>query len=157
MDNLDLSEETTLVRLTIGDFEEPYILRDSVINFRLSKYPSSTSGARVWLASLDCLSYMKALFARNGGRKREREGGIEIEQYGKEMFQSICSLYDWLIQNPPSTNGFGTLHYFGGIDRNTAKEIEDDDEILDAGVKLNWFDDPCFTLKQKYPNEDDLT
>lgn len=103
-----------LVRLNIGDTTVPYDLTDAQIQYALDKYPvpPNTESYQVWAASIQCLVWLKSMYASEAYRQRERVGQVEKEAYGNERYQAICDLLDWFEKNPPSD---GTASKIGGF------------------------------------------
>ena len=138
---IDVSEEHTLVRFTIGDFEEPFEIPSSMVNYALSvQSQTATKNFRVWKASLQCLQWMKAKYAAQGSRRREREGGREVEEYRAEKFKTITALIEWLENNPDISGGFA-LPIFTGTETDRVCNLENDSRFVQPRIKSNWFNE----------------
>ena len=139
---IDVSEEHTLVRFTIGDFEEPFEIPSSMVDYAISLQSSTaTTNSRVWKASLQCLYWMKAKYAAQGSRRREREGGREVEEYRAEKFKTITAMIDWLENNPNvSGNGFA-LPIFTGTETDKICDLENNSNFVQPRIKSNWFNE----------------
>lgn len=141
MENLDLTSEVSLVRIEIGDVVAPFEVTNEVIQLKLNQYSSSSQVIRIWKASIDCLRILKAKYAALGSRRREREGGVEIEDYGRERFMSVSDLLDWLLQNPPESAEIGgVLPYFGGTVKSDNDRWDTSINHVDILNSPTWFD-----------------
>ena len=151
---IDVSEEHTLVRFTIGDFEEPFEIPSSMVDYSISLQDSTaTTNYRVWKASLQCLYWMKAKYAAQGSRRREREGGREVEEYRQEKFKSISALIDWLENNPDvSGNGFA-LPVFTGTETDRVYNLQNDTRFVQPRIKSNWFNEDGDLTGENYWEE----
>ncbi len=139
---IDVSEENTLVRFTIGDFEEPFEISSSMIDYAISQQsPTATKNFRVWKASLQCLYWMKAKYAAQGSRRREREGGREVEEYRAEKFKTITALIDWLENNPDVSGNSFALPIFTGTETEKVKALENNCDFVQPRIKTNWFNE----------------
>ena len=113
----DINTELGKVRYYIGDYEEPYNLPDEVIQSFLDLYVDESSDYRIWKTVIDCLTIMKGRAARESSRRREREGGVEIEVYSNLTYESISELLEWWKDNPPVVPKGYDLHIFGGVSK----------------------------------------
>lgn len=134
----DYSTENGKVRYNIGDVTDPYLIDDVVIDTLLAAYPDDTAAVRIWRVTVQCLLILKARMVREGDRRREREGGVEIEVYQTKGYQNICDLLDYWERNPPdslkdiSYAGF----FFGGVSKEERARVENDPDSIGAGVKV---------------------
>ena len=126
---IDITTELGRVRYNIGDVVEPYRISDDTINALLLLYPSPeySSDRRVWKTTLDCLYLLRAQYANESSRRREREGSVEIEVYHNTNFGWINDLIDWFKDNPPDDEPRGyDLHIFGGVSKKEKRRVVDD-------------------------------
>lgn len=138
---IDVTDESWLVRFSIGDAEVPYELPDIMVLHALDKYPDDTQTLRVWKSSIVCLKWLKAKFAVQGSRRREREGGREVEEYRAEKYKTITDLLDWLEENPlnaDGTTGFA-LPVFGGTMVSQVTEFENSTLYVKPNAQIGWF------------------
>lgn len=127
---VDITTEVGQVRYNIGDVFEPYMLEDNVIEFVLDRYPEDSSDIRVWKATIDCLRLLKSRFSMEGERRREREGGVEVELYTTKVLNNICDLILWFELNPPSSVKRGyDLHIFGGTSKKEINRVRNDPDV----------------------------
>lgn len=139
----DLTSENGKVRLNIGDIESPYLVPNEVIAAYLAQYPDPTftSGIRVYKATIGTLRYLKGKYAQSAARMREREGGVEVEIYGKEKYTAICDLLEWFINNPPEELAIPrAMPIIGGTTNSERDLIEGDAETRLNRPSLSWFD-----------------
>lgn len=138
---IDVTEESWLVRFSIGDAEVPYELPDIMILHALGMFESDTQVNRVYKASIQCLKWIKAKFAVQGSRRREREGGREVEEYRAEKYKTITDLLDWLEENPPSGSGGSgfALPVFGGTTVAQYNELANSSVYAKPNAQVGWF------------------
>jgi hypothetical protein len=138
---IDATDESWLVRFTIGDVEVPYELPDIMVLHSLDMFPSDTQVNRIYKSSIQCLKWIKAKFAVQGSRRREREGGREVEDYRQEKYKAISDLLDWLEENPPSeTGGSGfVLPVFGGTMVSMQRDLKCNPAYVRANAEIGWF------------------
>ena len=150
---IDVSEEHTLVRFTIGDFEEPYEIPNPMVDFFISQQDQTKSQQFiVWKASIECLRKLKAKYAVQGSRRREREGGREVEEYRREKLKSISELLDWL-ENNPEVAGLSTasaLPIFTGTTVEQKLDLENDGDFVKPNVKVGWFNEDINLTGEDY-------
>lgn len=134
------SDELCGVRIQIGDFDEPYELKDAVINYHLDSYPDLTKIQRMYCASIDSLKSLLRSFSLQGSRLREREGSVEVEEYRNEKIPATrAALRDLLLHPPP---GIAPPSFeFGGTSCDEVRRVEDDSDSPGVGTKLGWFND----------------
>ena len=141
----DFSTNLGRVRLTIGDFTEPYYLPDEVIEVTLQTHASEEIQAiLIWKASLDSLRALIAEASQEASRRREREGGVEIEDYRNERYEALQDLYDYLVAHPPvgSADSEITCFVIGGTSRKESRRIRQDSDIQDTPFGIgSCFDD----------------
>ena len=96
-----VTSEIDIVRLWIGDTDpDGYILTDQEIATILYQFKDDPSTVRIYKTVIICLTQMKSLYAQSGFRSRDRELSTEVEEYGKERYDSICSLLDYYKKHP---------------------------------------------------------
>jgi len=123
----DITTDIGKVRYNIGDIVEPYTLSDMVIQTFLDKYQDEYDQYRVWAATVDSLLALKGILAKRSERRREREGGVEVEVYANFTYDAIKDLLDYYKDNPPKTANYGyDLHMFGGVSKKERQRVEDD-------------------------------
>lgn len=136
---LDVTEEEVLLRYSIGDVEVPYELPSPLLILALEKHPEATQTIRVWKASIQCLKWLKAKFATQASRRREREGGREVEEYRAEKYKAISDLLKWTEENPPNEDGTTgwALPVFGGtmLDQSLVNKPG----YVPANTRVGWF------------------
>lgn len=121
----DYSTDNGKVRFNVGDIEEPYILDDVVIDGILSKYTEETQDYRIWKATIDVLYILKGITAKNSERRREREGGVEVEVYSNLTYTAISDLLEYYKANPPMVAAYGyDLHIFGGVSKKEKSRVK---------------------------------
>jgi len=122
----DYTSDNGKVRYNIGDITEPYVLSDIIIDSLLSKYVERTEPVRIWNATVDALYILKGIAAKNSERRREREGGVEVEVYSNVTYDAISDLLDYYKNNPPKEDeGYGyDLHIFGGVSRTEKARVK---------------------------------
>lgn len=126
--SIDYTSPEGKVRLNIGDVTIPYLISDELISALLSKYSESSDIVAVYNTTIDALTILKGRFALTAARRREREGGVEIEEYSSEKYQAICDLLDYWKENPPEgilASSFAGF-IFGGVNRKEVGRVEDD-------------------------------
>lgn len=136
----DIYTEIGEVRYLIGDVSEPYLLDGTAVQSRLLRYPTLTRDNRVYFSALDCLKYLLSKLALTGSsRRREREGGVEIEEYGGDKYKALRSLYDDLVKNPPSgVSSIPNIH-FGGVSKAEVERVRcDPDSESGSPFRLGW-------------------
>lgn len=143
---IDYDSEIGQIRLNIGDDEEPLRLIDDILDVQLEKYPSDTSEVRVWKASLDCLNILINRAALNASRLREREGGVEIEEYRNDVYKALKERYDDLVANPPvdASTSEATLIVIGGVSKKETTRITNNLDNKRPSVGIGWFDSDKF-------------
>lgn len=123
----DFTTENGKVRYNIGDIEEPYFISDDVIDALLDKYSEEAPEYRIWAATVDVLYIMKGFAARNSERRREREGGVEVEVYSNLTYDAISDLLEYWKKNRPGITGYGyDLHIFGGVSKKEVARVKND-------------------------------
>jgi len=123
----DYSTEIGKVRYNIGDIVEPYTLEDNVIDSLLTKYTEQSEQYRIWAATVDALLILKGILAKRSERRREREGGTEVEVYANLTYESIKDLYEYYKNNPPADENYGyDLHIFGGVSKEEKNRVAND-------------------------------
>lgn len=124
----DFTTDNGKVRYNIGDIEEPYILSDVVIDGLLAKYADESPEYRIWAATVDALFILKGIAAKNSERRREREGGVEVEVYSNLTYDAISELLDYYKSNPPKPGeSYGyDLHIFGGVSKKEVARVKND-------------------------------
>lgn len=123
----DFTTENGKVRYNIGDIEEPYILADVIIDGLLDKYSGESETFRIWKATIDALFILKGIAAKNSERRREREGGVEVEVYSNLTYDAISDLLDYYKSNPPKPDEYGyDLHIFGGVSKEEKARVKGD-------------------------------
>ena len=137
---IDVSEEHTLVRFTIGDFEEPFEIPSSMVDYAISQQDATAKQTyRVWKASLQCLYWMKAKYAAQGSHRREKIGGREVEEYRREKLLSITDLITWLEDNPGGAGQGMALPIFTGTTVAERDALDNDPRFVKPRIKSNWF------------------
>lgn len=135
----DYTTENGKVRYNIGDITEPYIIADAVIDALLALHPDDTEEVRIWRVTIKCLKLMKAQAAGSGERRREREGGVEIEVYQSQWYAKVSDLLDWWERNPPdsirdpSFSGF----FFGGVSAKERARVNNNPDSVGPGVAIH--------------------
>ena len=123
----DFTTENGKVRFNIGDIEEPYFISDDVIDALLDKYSEEAPEYRIWAATVDVLYIMKGFAARNSERRREREGGVEVEVYSNLTYDAISDLLEYWKKNRPGITDYGyDLHIFGGVSKKEVARVKND-------------------------------
>jgi len=123
----DFTTDNGKVRYNIGDIEESYILPDVVIDGLLAKYSDESPEYRIWAATVDALFILKGIAAKNSERRREREGGVEVEVYSNPTYDAIKDLLEYYKANPPKTPTYGyDLHIFGGVSKEEKQRVKGD-------------------------------
>ena len=146
----DFSEAKTLVRYTIGDIEEPFEIDDAYIDYVVSKQDED-KGVEfvVWKSSIQCLQIIKAKYALQAARRRERQGGREVEENRKEKYEAVCDLLTWL-ENSPEVAGISTssaLPIFLGTTVERKQDLLNDGRFVKPSTKIGWFTDVSLTGK----------
>lgn len=144
--SVDFYSPVGKVRLTIGDFTEPFDLPDAVIIIYLEENRGTGSDEFViYQASLSCLQAMIADASNNASRLREREGGIESEEYRKERYEALKERYDYLVANPPSgaveeaEGGLGSV-LIGGVSCKERNRIRSNPDNIRTPTGVEWFE-----------------
>lgn len=123
----DYSTDNGKVRYNIGDIEEPYALEDNVIDAILAKYSEDDEPYRIWASTVDALLILKGLLAKRSERRREREGGVEVEVYSNFTYDAIKDLLDYWKSNPPKPATYGyDLHIMGGVSKEEKNRVTGD-------------------------------
>lgn len=93
------------IRLNIGDSVVPYDIPDDAIDDVYAEYPSATysEALRIWNTTIQCLIWLKAMYAKTALRQRESVGGVSVEEYGGERYKAICELLDYYKATPPNS------------------------------------------------------
>jgi hypothetical protein len=140
---IDTTDESWLVRFSIGDVDVPYELPDIMVLHSLDMFSSDTQTTRVYKSSIQCLKWIKSKFAVQGSRRREREGGREVEEYRQEKYKAVSDLLDWLEENPPSESGASgfVLPVFGGTMKSYVDDLKCDPAYVPANAEIGWFYD----------------
>lgn len=136
----DIYTEEGEVRYLIGDTSEPYLLDSNAIQSRLLRYPTVARDQRIYFSSLDSLRFLLSKLALTGSsRRREREGGVEIEEYGGDKYKALKSLYDDLVKNPPAgVSSIPSIH-FGGVSKAEIERVRcDPDSFSGSPFYLGW-------------------
>lgn len=143
---IEYDSEIGKVRLNIGDDEEPLRLVDDVIEIQLEQYTSDTVEIRVWKASLDCLRILLNRAALNASRLREREGGVEIEEYRGDVYKALKERYDDLVANPPSdaSTDEATVIVIGGTSQKETDRIKANSDNKRPPIGIGWFDSGAY-------------
>lgn len=81
------------VRFNIGDLGGLDV-SDDVIQFVLGQYEDLDEQTIIRKATVDVLRHLVGKFASTATRRREREGGVEVENYGNEKWKTYKDLYD---------------------------------------------------------------
>lgn len=135
----DIFDEEGEVRYNIGDTAVPYLLDSTAIALVLDRYTDKTRAIRIYLASLDALRFLMAKTGLTGSsRRREREGNVEVEEYGGNKYAALKAAYDDLIKNPPpGVTGAATI-YFGGTSKTEIDRVRTDPDSVGAKLPLGW-------------------
>lgn len=129
---IDYTSPEGKVRLNIGDVTEPYMLPDDLILALLLKYEGQPENFAVYYATVDSLLILKGRFAMTAARRREREGGVEIEEYSAEKYQYISDLLDYWKDNPPDGiigDNFAPF-IFGGVSKKEYDRVKNDPDSV---------------------------
>ena len=137
-ENTDFYSDVGSVRINLGDFDEPFRLPDDVIIIKLQEYASQSEATRIWNASVDCLKILLNKFALNASRLREREGGVEIEEYRNEIYQALKERYKELINNPPAELET-TLMIFGGTSCKESNRVKNNSDNIRTSFGVDSF------------------
>lgn len=153
----DFSEAATLVRYTIGDIEEPYEIDEAYVAYIVSKQDTTKSlDYVVWKASIECLRRIKAKYALQASRRRERQGGREVEEYRKEKYQTVSELLSWLENSPEvaGMTGVSALPIFLGTTTERKEALENDCRFIKPNAKVGWFTDTKLRGLDYYDDQD---
>lgn len=81
------------VRFNIGDLDKLDV-SDDVIQFALTQHEALDEEIRVRKTTVDILRHLVGKFSSTATRRREREGGVEVEDYRNEKLKAYKDLYD---------------------------------------------------------------
>lgn len=95
----EVPDDVYKVRFNIGDIDGVDV-SDDVILFALSQYSELEESIQVRKATVDVLRHLIGKFASTATRRREREGGVEVEVYGNEKYDAYQKLYDLWTKDP---------------------------------------------------------
>ena len=143
---IDFYSEIGKVRLLTGDFQEPVYLIDDILAMKLQEYNSeSNPKVKIWKVALDCLQIMIAEAGANASRVREREGGVEIEEYRFERYKALKDRYKDLLDDPPD-GAFtdATTIVIGGVSITESNRVRSNADSKRPSIGIGWFDSEDF-------------
>jgi len=115
--NLDLTNPTNVIRAMVGDVDmcDP-IMSEMMYQqiYDIQNVDGKEENTVIWLSAIQACFYIKAHYAPEAMRYRERVNAVEFEQYGGERYKNYCDLMDWLRGNPPAISTGAPLFHFGG-------------------------------------------
>lgn len=144
MEQVDFFSEAGQVRLLTGDFKEPFYLDDAIVVLKLQENESITNQKiKLWQTALDCLEVMLAEAAANASRLREREGGVELEEYRGERYKALKDRYDYLIAHPPEVEKGSepNVIIIGGTSKKESNRLANNSDIIRTPFKIGEFCD----------------
>lgn len=95
----EVPDDVWKVRFNIGDLDGVDV-SDEVILFALNQYEDLDEAIQIRKATVDVLRHLVGKFASTATRRREREGGVEVEDYRNEKFDAYQKLYDLWTKDP---------------------------------------------------------
>lgn len=136
---VDIYKEAGRVRYNLGDTEYPYTLDEMAIEFALSRYTAQTAEKRIWNASYDCFQFLLAKLANTTSTgRREKEGNVEIEEYGSSKYDQVKKAFDdFLKTSPEDISAFGYL-VLGGVSQQEKNRVYDNSDGVGCPIKTGW-------------------
>lgn len=139
---IDFTTDIGKVRLKIGDISEPVFISDVIVQITLDEYSSETEkSVQIWKAALASLEIMIAEAANQSSRLREREGGVEIEEYRNQRYTALKERYRDLLDSPPPEFDIGNgAIIIGGVSKKESERSQDPNDAEHSPIGIGWFD-----------------
>lgn len=127
------------VRYNLGDTEKPYVLDEIAIVFSLNHYSSLPEAERIWNATYDCFKYLLAKLANTTSTgRREKEGNVEIEEYGSSKYAQVKQAYEDFIKTPiGTTSAYGSV-IFGGVSKKEKCRVYNNPDGVQMPFQQGW-------------------
>ena len=137
--DLDLTNPINIVRVLAGDVDTANpILSDNMYQQMLDMYADKELSVAEWFAAIYACNIIAMQFAPDALRSRERVNAVEIEEYGKERYDSYRRACQWLRANPPiGSEAEGVVGFLIGGGCNNG--------LVCSGISIGWLNSALLT------------
>lgn len=152
--------EIWLVRLNLGDIDEPYKITDDLITKVFESLDDGySSEEKIYYSTIHLLDYLIAKTTHIATYRREREGGVAVSARLGDILDNYTKLRDWYKSNPPSTlpfqGGFAGF-IFGGTSQSDYRSIKYDSDSRGVSDILDFLKTDLELYKERLGINDEV-